>query len=101
MKKLACLIFIVLILLSVPFSIVASASGNQVPYDSYTYWSTGSSTRKAVHNRNLFNVDSVINSSVIGVKESEKINDICTDKDGNVYILDNASRITVLDNNYK
>ncbi len=101
MKKLACLIFIVLILLSVPFSIVANASDNQVPYDSYTYWSTGSSTRKAVHNRNLFNVDSVINSSVIGVKEFEKINDICTDKDGNVYILDNASRITVLDNNYK
>lgn len=100
MKKLACLIFVVIILLSMPFSIVANASDNQVPYDSYTYWSCGSQTRKAVHNRNLFNCETVIDSSVIGVKDFEKINDICTDKAGNVYILDNASRITVLDNNY-
>lgn len=70
------------------------------PYDSYTYWTDVGSENKAVHNRSMYNASFVLDAKKIGVSEFNKINDICTDKNGQLYILDNNSRIIVLNQDY-
>ena len=90
----------IFILLSLFASICIPACA-EIPYESYTYWSDVDSGRKAVYNKAMFDVHCVIDAETIGVNEISKINDICTDKLGNTYILDNQSRIIVVDSDYK
>lgn len=90
----------VILVLCVLLSCTLTASAEN-PYDSYTYWSGVGSNNKAVYNRSMYNADFAVDASSIGVKPFTKINDICTDKNGNLYILDSVSRIVVLDKNYK
>ncbi len=72
----------------------------EIPYESYTYWSDVDSGRKAVYNKSMYDVYSVIDASSLGVEKLEAINDMCTDRNQNTYILDNQSRIIVVDKNY-
>lgn len=79
-----------------------AASSDEIPYNSYTYWEgISENKRKAVYNRPMYDTASVLNAENLQVDAFTKLNDVCTDNDGNVYILDDASRITVLNKNYE
>lgn len=81
---------------------VSAESGAYVPYESYTYWeNTGSATRKLVYNRPMYDAERMIDAVSLGVEPFSEIIDICTDKDGFIYILDSQSRITVLDSAFR
>lgn len=90
---------VVLIVISLLASVNLFTLAAEIPYESYTYWDT-SNERKSVGNRPMYETKKVIFSADIGVDDYDKINDVCTDVNGNIYILDNQSRITVIDKNY-
>ncbi len=86
---------------------VSAESSQYVPYESYTYWDniTGAD-RKIVYNRPMIETEYVLNANTIGVDTITELNDVCTDKDGYVYLLDAGmegvpAKIIVLDSNYK
>ena len=88
--------------------VTASAETPQyVPYESYTYWADISgSGRKLVYNRPMYDTQAVLDASDIGVDNIAELIDVCTDKDGNIYLLDTGSntsnaKIIMLDSNYK
>ena len=82
------------LLLATLFSVSAFA---EVPYESYTYWSDVGEENKAVYNRPMYSAEYSIDAFSLGVEKFTKISDITYDNDGNLYILDSASRIVVLD----
>lgn len=80
----------------------AASSSDEVPYNSYTYWEgISESERKAVYNRPMYETADVFDAADLGVKPFTKLNDVCTDENGYVYLLDDASRIVILDKSYK
>lgn len=83
-------------------SITAVAATSQyVPYESYTYWSDISgSGRKAVCNRPMYETESVMDASTMGVEDFSEMKDICVDEKEYVYLLDKESRIVILDEQY-
>lgn len=86
---------------------VAAESSQYVPYESYTYWdSIMGSSRKKVYNRPMIETEYVLNANSIGVETITELNDVCTDKDGYIYLLDAGmegvpAKIIILDSNYK
>ena len=87
-------------LVSCGFAASAYSSVDQVPYESYTYWTDISTERKAVYCRPMYEVATELNALSLGIKSLDTINDVYSD-DKNVYILDNSCRIIVLDAEYK
>lgn len=85
----------------------AAESSQYVPYESYTYWNSIMGTeRKRVNNRSMIETEYVLDANSIGVDTITALNDVCTDKDGYVYLLDAGmegvpAKIIVLDSNYK
>ena len=78
-----------------------AASSDEIPYNSYTYWEgINENKRKAVYNRPMYETAGVLTADSLKVSAFTKLNDVCTDENGNAYILDDASRITVLDKDY-
>ena len=90
-------IFVIVTLLVVAPTLNASA---EVPYESYTYWSSVGNEAKAVYSRPMYSAEYSIDAGSLGIEDLSRINDIVFDSNGNLYILDNKSRIVVLDNNY-
>ena len=88
--------FIIFIIAVIP-SFTVSA---EIPYESYTYWSEVGSQDKAVYNRPMYGAGYSIDSASLGIDALKKINDLTFDNNGNLYILDNDSRIIMLDGNY-
>ncbi len=80
--------------------IAVTASAATIPTDTYAYWMEVSSNKKSVYTKPLYEVDVVYGASNFGVSDFTKINSICTDTAGNLYILDDKSRVVVLDSNY-
>lgn len=73
-----------------------------IPYESYTYWENiAGSERKAVKNRPMYTVETVISADSIGIQPFSELTDVCVDSSGNIYILDKQSRIIILDRDYK
>lgn len=70
------------------------------PTESYTYWKNVGSKRKAVYSKAMYDVDFMLDVKTLGVKALTKINAMCNDDEGNIYILDSASRIVILDKDY-
>ena len=104
MKKKIAFFIICLIFVSL-FSFLATASteSDLIPYDTYTYW-TGLSGggRKAVEIKNMYSVEKVIFSEEMNVGEIEAFEDICCDKNGNIYILEGKnSKIIILNKDFK
>ncbi len=97
MKRKFNRLFAVILALFMLVGITASAAA---PTQSYTYWYEVSNSNKAVYNKPMYAADFILDADTIGVAPFTKINNITTDNSGNVYILDNSSRITVLDSNY-
>ncbi len=96
LKNIFTIVIVILIAL-VPMITVSAAES----YDSYTYWSDVDEENKAVYNRPMYSADSAIDSFTLGIEDFTKINDISFDQEDNLYILDSASRIVVLDKNYR
>lgn len=80
-------------------SLLGVSAATQVPFESYTYWEDIGEERKAVYSRPMYETQKVINNLSLGVGAFTTINDVYSD-DKNVFILDNASRIVILDNKY-
>lgn len=98
-KRLA--VIAIALLLSSTFSVSAANTVGEIPFESYTYWTGISEGRKAVYCRPQYEVDQVLDAGEIGVGDFEALNDVCTDKSGAIYLLDSASRIIVLDKEYR
>lgn len=98
-RFLSVAVLVVSLCLGIPAS---AASSDEIPYNSYTYWEgINASERKAVYNRPMYATSAVFDAADLGVAAFTKLNDVCTDEDGYVYLLDDASRIVILDKNYK
>ena len=78
-----------------------TSSAAETPYQSYTYWEGMKADRTAVYNRSMYQVSRVIDAKTLGTLRFEQINNVTTDSEGNIYILDQTSRIAVLDKNYQ
>ena len=80
----------------------AAESPQEIPYESYTYWQgISENSRKAVYNRPMYETGRVLDISAIGKQAVSRLNDVCTDENGFVYLLDDASRIVILDRQYQ
>lgn len=95
-----CCVLLALICLFSAVSGVSAVTSNQVPFESYTYWQDIGEDRKAVYSRPMYETAVVIDSVSLGIEPLTQINDICMGN-GKIYILDNTSRIIILDSNYK
>lgn len=99
MKRLFSKILVVALAVCMLFAIQVPASA-QGTYNSYTYWSNVREQDIEVLNRPMYEVLEVIDAAKIGVADFEAIQNIATDKNNNIYILDKLSRIVVLDKNF-
>lgn len=99
MKKALTRLFAVILAVFMMAGAVVSVSAAS-PVDSYTYWTNVGSQRKAVYNKPMYDYDSIIDVSKLGIERFTQINAMCRDDNNNLYILDEKSRIVVLDNEY-
>lgn len=98
--------FLLTMLFVIPvFTVGASTAldSPEVSYESYTYWQDyAGQDKKAVYCKPMYEAAFAVDYKYLGVDELIQINDVCTDKDGNIYILDGgAGVIYLLDKNYK
>lgn len=103
LKKAIRVLSVLLVLVcSLSCALTAGAvSDKQIPFESYTYWEDISQNeRKAVYSRPMYEAALVIDSVSLGISQLTQVNDVCTGGD-KIYILDNTSRIVILDNGYK
>lgn len=99
MKKALGRLFAVILAICLVASAVTAVSA-AAPTDSYTYWTNVGSQRKSVYGKAMYDVDSVIDVTKLGVERLTQITSMCKDNNENVYILDTNSRIVVLDKNF-
>ena len=94
------LILVLMVLMSA-FPVLASSS-DVIPYESYTYWENYSGTeKKAVYSKPMYQPDFIIDAEYFNIKSFTTLTDVCSDDNGNVYILDGgASVIYILDKDY-
>ncbi len=111
LRRIAAIVLAVIIVAGTMLTAFAESS-QYVSYESYTYWENISgSGRKLVYNRPMFETKNVYSTSEIGegdkLFEITMLVDVCTDKNGNIYLLDTgkegstSAQIIVLDTNYK
>ena len=95
MKRIIALVIVLMLMIG--FAFTANAEGvNNVPYDSYTYWSDDSS-RFLAGTRPIFEVDSVIGGENVTELAFKDPKDIFCDSDGKIYVLDSGnSRLVIL-----
>ncbi len=103
MKKALSRLFAVILAICLVASAITAVSAVP-PTNSYTYWTHVGTQRKAVYGKAMYDVDSVVDVSKLGVQgiheEQTKITSMCKDSDENIYILFSNSRIVVLDKDY-
>ena len=99
MKKALCRLFAVILAICLVAGAVTAVSA-AVPVDSYTYWKGVTANGKAVYSKSMYELDRVINPTELGIARLSSISAMCKDNDDNIYILDKASRIVVLDKDY-
>lgn len=88
----------VLLVCAVP---ARAQSYREVPYETYTYWyGIQAHERNAAYSRPLYEVAQVLDAAKLHTTEFKELKDICTDRFGNLYLLDADSRILVLDSQY-
>ena len=82
--------------------VTSSASAKEGPYESYTYWGLGGSSKSISYMKPVYEIKTTISASSMGIPLMSKISDVCSDKNGNVYILDSdAAQIHILNNEYE
>lgn len=83
-------------------SVNSAALATEETTDSFTYWYGVTADEKAVSIKPLYEVRTVLDSVSLGTEEFGQITDVCTDKDGNIYILDGKdSRLLVINSKYE
>ena len=93
---------LVLMVLMSAFPVLASSS-DEIPYESYTYWENMSSvnSRKPVYTKALYQVSDILSAKDMNVEFFTELTDVFVDEN-TIYLLDGgASRLIVLDSNYK
>lgn len=100
MKRMPVRLLVIITALACLCGACIFVSAEEVPYESYTYWTGMSDERKAVYNHRMYEPEQLITAKSLEIAEFSKINNICTGNDGSVYILDAASRIVILDSSY-
>ena len=106
LRRLAAIVLAAIIVAGTMLTAFAETS-QYVPYENYTYWEDiAGGQRKLVYNRPMYNVQSVISGTELGVEAITELTDVCIDKQGNVYLLDKGSpdasaKIIILDASYK
>ncbi len=100
MKKALGRLFAVILAICLVAGAVTTVSA-VAPTDSYTYWTNVGTQRKAVYGKSMYDVETTIDVTDLGVERLSQITSMCKDNDGNIYILDGASRIVILDSQYK
>lgn len=80
-----------------------SAAANEIPFRSYAYVTDIDLSEKVpVYSKPMYETALVINSNEIGNMPNSRINDVVTDDQGNVYLLDSGnSRICILNSEYQ
>ncbi len=96
LKRLSAIILAICLVVGTAVAVSAVS-----PNKSYAYWYDVSNTNKAVYSKAMYQPTLLLDAKEIGVEAFTKINNICTDKKDNLYILDDASRIVILDKNFK
>ncbi len=104
MKKKIKLLLTIALILSLLLGFTASAATvtgdpSEVPFGTYNY--RFGDTFAAVPTKAIYETETQLTSISLGVEAFATLDDICTDKDGRLYLLDGkASKITVLDDKY-
>ncbi len=79
---------------------VSAANIQSVPYDSYTIWN-GYAMKVTTSQRPVYEYSTMLSGSSLGIGDFKQVNDVCTDKNGNVYIMDTGNgRVVVLNPDY-
>ncbi len=99
MKKALSRLFAVILAICLVAGAVTAVSA-VAPTDSYTYWTNVGAKRKAVYGKAMYDVNTLIDVTELGVERLSEITSMCKDNNNNIYILDANSRIVILDNNY-
>ena len=98
--------FLLMFVMSFNVSAVKQDTGStqtgEVPYQSYTYWVDYNTSEKTpVYSKPMYEVKNIVSAELLGADANSRLNDVTTDEEGNVYILDSGnSKIFVLDANY-
>lgn len=100
-RQILVLSIVSVMLLSV--SVQALNDTNEIPYNSYTYWQEFNSEEKvAVYTKPMYEVETVVYSSDIGIEPFETLTDIYSTSSGDIYVIDSkASKVVRLDKNFK
>ena len=90
-------VFVIVLLLAMSLSAPASALDIQTqPYDSYTIW-TGYGSMITASQRPVYEYMATVNGHSLDISSFKEAFDICTDAEGNVYIMDTANgRVVIL-----
>lgn len=68
----------------------------EIPYYTHNYVVSDSYSAQPLNA--VYDVETVLNSGNLGIEAFGELNDICTDKNGDIYVLDGkASRIVIID----
>lgn len=98
-RLIAFTVALLLIVLVFAQALPTFALQSEVPYDSYTYWESDSFT--AISAKASYEPETVLTAARLGIESFTEINDVCTDKTGNIYVLDGkSSRIVILNSDY-
>lgn len=91
---------VVLVIASVVSQATAvSAYNGEIPSTDYTYWESDGFT--AVSSKAAYKTETVLTAERLGIESFSELNDVCTDKYGNTYVLDGkSSRIIVLNSDF-
>ena len=101
MKKTACLLLCIFMALSVLAAVPAAAvspegDSAEIPYYTHNYVVSDSYSAQPVNA--VYSVETVLNSGKLGIEAFSELNDVCTDKNGDIYILDGkGSRLIIID----
>jgi len=83
--------------------VTSSLKTGEVPYESYTYWEDyGAASKTPVYSKPMYKAEMTIGASALGSDATLSIADICSDENGQIYILDSgSSKIYIIDSNYR
>lgn len=100
-KRFTVLFIVTLIFLPTVCIGAFAESSDYVAYESYTYWENISGKgRKLVKNKPMYKAEFSVTAKSLGIENFTELIDVCVAKNGDLYLLDSASRIVVLDKDY-
>lgn len=90
----ACLLILILVMVCV---LPVSAAGTRT----FTHWDISASTKTTVYSKDVYAASHIISTRSLGMREEWTLSDIAADEKGNLFILDDESKIYVVDTSYQ